>query len=366
MNSGRSYSAGHFSHSPLGPLATVMAQAAEHAADNLQASREIGLQYGEVTITETSLLMLVKAIKELHVSSKVDGKPESKTGADFEFWIQGHQKWFSFVVQAKKMKLEGATTTREGITTYDVGYEVGDRKTPQIDLLLKNRKPALYALYNTPGMGPSRGFGDQLHNTSYVNRSCEPTLTRFMDGITIVPGEAMKLAFDETQSGASWWNQMLKNAPKKPLQHLKVGKSKAATLFTTQRAFPWSCLATCPVTSICKERTSWLDLIDDEFMRFFRSESDFSTDPAYLMAKSIVDLHLLAHEDYFPFIPIDDLLDAVDSGFVTEAPDYVLNRSENGERVSVEEGAGSTADYIVTLFLDPEAENRSPDGEPLR
>lgn len=235
-----SNSAGPFSHSPLDPLARAMSKVARRAARNLYLSRERGLQFGEVTITEIALVTLVHAIKALRVSPTVDGKPESTTGADFEFWIEGRYGWFTYVMQAKKMKLEGDTRTRPGITTYDVGYEVGKAKkgkpkARQIDLLLENKAPTLYVLYNTPDMGPSRGFGKSLPNQSYVSQICESSLTSGMDGITVVPGESMLETYKETQAKAARWNKRIANRPSGQPPHLTVGATKVATIDTTPR-----------------------------------------------------------------------------------------------------------------------------------
>jgi hypothetical protein len=342
-----------FSHSPLGPLATVMDSAAEDAAVNLAQSQAHGLQFGEVTITESSLLTLVRHISELRVSPKADDKPEAHTGADFEFWIEGYVHWFSFVAQAKKMKLEGATDSREGVTTYDVGYEVGAAKTPQIDLLLNNPKPAVYVLYNTPGMGDSRGFNISLPNTYYVSQSCERAFLPFSDGITVVPGEAMKIAFQKTQRRAKVWKQYIKTSNKKH-PHLTVSSTKAVSRFTTPRAFPWSCLAACPASSICPT------LVPNLRLDGFERGVDVDNDPAYLVANAMYKLNVRAaefEEDDWAYEGIQDLVEA---GITSEVPAYVLDQGESDERVRIEDGTsvGSTADYVVILALDPELAER--------
>ena len=356
-----SNSAGQFSHSPLGPLATAMSEVAQRAARNLYLSRERGLQFGEVTITEIALVTLVHAIKELRVSPTVDGKPESTTGADFEFWIEGRHGWFSYVMQAKKMKLEGDTRKRAGITTYDVGYEVGNAKkgkpkARQIDLLLENKAPTLYVLYNTPGMGPSRGFGKSLPNQNYVSQICESSLTFGMDGMTVVPGEAMLEAYKETQAKAARWNKRIANRSSGQPPHLTVGATKVATIDATPRSFPWSCLAACPSSSSClSEFRYYGDLPTTKFA----PGVDVKNDPAYLLANSMYHLQIHAVSQGYPdadlFVApqyVRKIQRMVEAGILIEAPHYVTNRMQDDDLVRVEEAPeGSTSRYVVTLFL---------------
>ncbi|RXT14873.1 DUF6615 family protein [Ammoniphilus sp. CFH 90114] len=74
---------------------------------------EKGFSVGEETITETTLLDLVKKMPNLMLSRKFEAaiKPFNKAeerdnGADWEWYIIDGEEWIKFLVQAKKLKTE--------------------------------------------------------------------------------------------------------------------------------------------------------------------------------------------------------------------------------------------------------------------
>lgn len=258
---------------PQYALALTMARGAQRAGANLEDSRSHGLPFSEETVTEQTLLALKRSIPNLRIRSLTKTQ-EAQEGADWEFWVQGRQQWFSFLVQAKKAK-----APRPGSTpTYDGGYTSGSNAggTKQIDLLAKTARrkkmPAIYVLYNDPG----------LISESYVTPSCEAHIPAGVDGISVLPIQRMRWLLN-------------KRKPWRPVPVLDARKY----------ATPWSCLAACPAASSCqgwnaariRDRAPWpadmsasLNTPEPQFLGFLDHTAE--DDPAFLMARAIYLLQI--------------------------------------------------------------------------
>ncbi|HJQ94831.1 MAG TPA: DUF6615 family protein [Acidimicrobiia bacterium] len=109
-----------------------------------------GVEQSEDTITETLLLSLRRAFPYLKVRH-FTRYGESKTGADWEWWWRGSDRWFHVLVQAKRL-----IRLRRGVLGYRFDYKVGEERIPQYELLLRAATTRLaapiYVLYNGPDL----------------------------------------------------------------------------------------------------------------------------------------------------------------------------------------------------------------------
>lgn len=234
-------------------LALAMARSAKVAGDSLKEGRKYGLPHSEETITEITLLNVRKIVASLGVRV-LSKREEALRGADWEFWVEGGEEWFSFLVQAKKAKKRNG-----GDVTYDVAYLSGAKRVPQIDLLIKAsriERPAIYALYNEPGLIPA----------PYVRGHCKDhQLFEGVDGITTLSASHM-----DKLSGPN---------------RKAVDAGVAAEMAT-----PWSCLAACPASATCLDRGGSMNSVRPQDLGFDPATSD--DDPALMMARAIYHLEI--------------------------------------------------------------------------
>jgi hypothetical protein len=136
---------------------------------------ERGFSVGEETITETTLLDLVKKMPNLMLSRKFDGvvKPfnkseERENGADWEWYIIDGEEWIKFLVQAKKLKFE---EQKKGIKMYyELKREYSDKTTQCQNLIYhawKNDFIPIYCFYNFFDANENEKFIPQSNNDEF-------------------------------------------------------------------------------------------------------------------------------------------------------------------------------------------------------
>lgn len=166
---------------------------------------EAGITQQETTISETVLLNLHQRLGPRGLRIETLTQPdEGKRGADWIWCVGDDHGWFSFYIQAKKLKA----------SSYDLGYQDSQERR-QIDKLIAAATAArvapAYVLYNPVRAGRSY---------SYV--SCVRSVVPGADAFTAVGAHAARALLD-IQKG--------------PSVHLDWVKWVA---------HPWSCLAGCP------------------------------------------------------------------------------------------------------------------------
>jgi hypothetical protein len=126
----------------------------------LEDAHRLKLSIGEETITELLLLELAKTHTSEVVIHSFNRQAEAKTGADWEWFFEGHL-WLGMRVQAKRLDY----TTQQ----YKHLQYVSGRKNPirQVDLLLAaakktNRYPA-YCFYSAWDLTSSPFQTAQVH-----------------------------------------------------------------------------------------------------------------------------------------------------------------------------------------------------------
>lgn len=68
---------------------------------NLDRGKRFGFKLGEEGITDMNLLALTERHSHEIITAKSTKHQEGQDGADWEWWIGGHQSWLGFRVQAK-------------------------------------------------------------------------------------------------------------------------------------------------------------------------------------------------------------------------------------------------------------------------
>lgn len=117
----------------------------------ITAGERAGIRQSEETITETNLLELSVMLPNLRISTHTR-KEESRSGADWEWWIEGNTRWFGMLLQAKKLHRIGTS----GNSGYGFGYAPqsgnGDLQVDRLILTAEARTvhklAPVYALYN--------------------------------------------------------------------------------------------------------------------------------------------------------------------------------------------------------------------------
>ncbi|MGW9467361.1 hypothetical protein [Cellulosimicrobium funkei] len=166
---------------------------------------DAGIVQRETTITETVLLNLHEDLGDRLQIEMLTQSDEGKRGADWIWCVGGPSGWFSFYVQAKKLKDDA----------YDIGYEDKNGRR-QVDKLIDAARQAhvlpVHVLFN-----PSRARGH------YSSRPCVTCFPRGADSFTVVPSVAARALLD-------------------------VGsrRSHVSRLTMEAHAHPWACLAGCP------------------------------------------------------------------------------------------------------------------------
>lgn len=175
---------------------------AKSLGQRIASGDDAGIPQQETTITETVLLNLRGALGDRLKISPLNQVDEGKRGADWVWCVGGPQGWFSYYVQAKKIKNGG----------YDLGYQSGDGDR-QIEKLIATAYRAhvlpVYVLYN-----PTRP------RVRYSFRRCagRPDI----DSFTFVSAYAALALLGQGKS------------------------SKVAIDRVAPHAHPWACLAGCP------------------------------------------------------------------------------------------------------------------------
>ncbi|WP_402374980.1 hypothetical protein [Isoptericola rhizosphaerae] len=164
---------------------------------------DAGVVQQETTISETVLLNLHEDLGDTLRIKMLTQMDEANRGADWIWCAGGADGWFSFYVQAKKLK-KGS---------YDIGY-AGSRGR-QIDNLINTARQAqvlpVHVLFNPLRSG-----------VQYSTRGCVHYFERGADAFTVVPSVAARELLRATSS---------------PLVSLDAMQD---------HAHPWSCLAGCP------------------------------------------------------------------------------------------------------------------------
>lgn len=143
-------------------------------------AHQAGLSYGEETITETNLLHLRRYHPhQVRIRAFSKQKEEPATGADWEWWIGGHGRWFGMRVQAKRIKYPA-----DNFGTLQT-YRTATMKRLQIEVLTEQARieklnPA-YCLYVS---NPA--------SASTHSRCCSRTTRRFLHGCLIGDAVAVR------------------------------------------------------------------------------------------------------------------------------------------------------------------------------
>ncbi|WP_285100700.1 hypothetical protein [Promicromonospora sp. MEB111] len=169
---------------------------------------DAGIRQQETTITETVLLDLHQRLRSRLDIKMLTQADEGVRGADWIWCVGGTHGWFSFYVQAKKLK------PRASYAGYDIGY-TGAGQHRQVDKLIMAANAAgvvpVYVLYNPLYPG-----------SSYSGAGCVDALTQGADGFTAVSAYAARELLENgtnrlVELDRMWWV-----------------------------AHPWACLAGCP------------------------------------------------------------------------------------------------------------------------
>ncbi|MGW6263999.1 hypothetical protein [Cellulosimicrobium funkei] len=165
---------------------------------------DAGIVQRETTITETTLLNLRQVLGERLQITTLTQDEEGKQGADWIWCVGGPGGWFSFWVQAKKLK--------SGV--YDIGYTSKTGRL-QVDTLINAATFAgvvpVHVLFN-----PSRP------GVQYSTRPCAAYYDVGADSFTVVPSIAARAILHAGR-------------------RLKVRLEDMAA-----HAHPWACMAGCP------------------------------------------------------------------------------------------------------------------------
>ncbi len=121
----------------------ALEQLAEATWDRLRLARDLGVRFGEETLTDLILLELKRALPDQMQIAQMTNVEEARSGADWEWWIRRQHHWVRYVVQAKRLNLRNDRYT--GLT-----HRIGSQY--QFDVLrgyaLRNGAMPIYCLYN--------------------------------------------------------------------------------------------------------------------------------------------------------------------------------------------------------------------------
>ncbi|MDI9933152.1 hypothetical protein QM588_22265 [Rhodococcus sp. IEGM 1354] len=177
------------------------------------------IRQSEETITETILLELSISLPNLRISTHSRRK-ESRSGADWEWWIEGNTRWFGMLVQAKK--LHAARGHPNG--GYGFGYAPQSASGElQVDRLIYTAEhrasPTLapiYVLYN--------GTDKTTSQVQCPFRTLDQH--ELAGGITAMSAYTVRALAEKNIS------------PRRRYQDVPLEQ-------VSPHAIPWSCLATC-------------------------------------------------------------------------------------------------------------------------
>lgn len=275
----------------------------------------------EVALTYHVLRGMEEGVGNLEVLDYGGRRAETRTGADWEWWIEGNRRWFHLLIQAKRLRIFGATPG------YDLGHVVSGER--QVDRLIRasdrQRVPALYVLYNPRGR--SRDFCSRECRAS---EQCEP-VTANKHGITVLDAAvAAHLVTDQTPRGSSVHDVPLKEV--------------------APEAVPWSCLVGCfdecdvQLPDVGGARSVGRHSV--EAWRVMEMEGEFDpTDAAFQIATTALAL-ASRRADRSDFV---SSLEKVLGGFTYEPPAYVLEPTISNLNRHVDELDEDAPEHIVVL-----------------
>ncbi|SNT62758.1 Mrr N-terminal domain-containing protein [Asanoa hainanensis] len=126
-------------------------------AKRMRDGRSVGLVPGETTFTDNVLLRLAVTFRgSIHIH-RFNTKQEADNGADWEWWIRGHDGYVGFRVQAKRVDPRSARVALD----QPAADSLRSRFPRQIDAFrercLRDGIAGIYCVYNDGLSVPSRG-----------------------------------------------------------------------------------------------------------------------------------------------------------------------------------------------------------------
>ena len=253
-----------------------------------------GIRVTEDALTFQVLTGLQDSTPTLGIHDFGGTSVESRTGADWEWWIEGEGHWFNFLVQAKRLRTFGK---RRG---YGLGHLVGGRR--QVDLLvresLRRGVPAMYALYNPAGV-----------SDDYCSSDCmalDICLPRNAHGITMLAAEvAQQLVLDQLPRGRTV---------------VDVPLSEVAP-----KVVPWTCLVgclnECDIASPLRNPALPMTAHSPQMWAALGLSGPYRSDD---MAFRFAAMTVALNADESDGQAVERAIAQARSGFVEEAPGYVL------------------------------------------
>jgi hypothetical protein len=204
---------------------------------NLTEARRLKMRMGEVTITEINLLAIRQLIElsKLKVEIVPTRADESKTGADFEIWLDFKGKrFFGYAVQAKVVGV------REDKYTYaHLGHKAGSPKVFQYDLLEAHAKDvnahAVHVFFNGWAL-PSTGAPALPPGPDAELFGCAALMTSVVREIRAVKkrGGASVVASDYLDRAVPWSELFRTSQPRSRPSSLPIGsRSRAGAVSPT-------------------------------------------------------------------------------------------------------------------------------------
>jgi hypothetical protein len=280
-------------------VAIALRDRAAWAGVQVAAGAAHGVSQQEETLTESMLLELCRTLPDLRVATYNRAK-ERRTGADWEWWVQGRTDWFGYLIQAKK-----SSGTLAVHSSYRLGATSGSAKDSQSRLLLEEAKrrslPAVHVLYNPADATTVDPF-------PYASTSCKQVrdglLPSGSDGVTVLSSLV-----------ADWLV---------PFQPTAIPLAEVRPY-----AVPWSCLASCPAR--CGLRRARGVKVSPQQLGF--SDEIESDDPAYRAAVQVLVLGRAASGAQFFNQLRADVVDpafaSVRQGVRRTPPPYLPPRNAN-------------------------------------
>lgn len=179
---------------------------AEQTWSDLKDSKDLDLSLSEESITDYTLLAIKRSkLKGIKIS-KFNKKQESKSGADWEFWIKYSTKvTYRYSIQAKKVNFAG--------NYENIRHEVNDEL--QIEILKKYSDDVdsipLYCFFNYSN---SVGADDWNCNEAFIETQLGISVVQLSDVQNLIEKNKGKISFGKV--------------------HLQT------------QALPWRCLVKCP------------------------------------------------------------------------------------------------------------------------
>jgi hypothetical protein len=157
---------------------------AHAASQNLAFAHrdDVGVSYGEETITETNLLELRRRHPAIITLNTFGKKKEARNGADWEWHIIGRHRKFRMRVQAKRLQKDDKLK---------VAHEVKSSGKQQIDLLIADAKAhrlkPVYCIYSS-----------ERQRNHWKKDKVSSGFEAFEAGCLLAPAEAVKKKMPKT------------------------------------------------------------------------------------------------------------------------------------------------------------------------